>query len=275
MPSFTTTDGLHLQFSDEGAGVPLLCLPGLTRNGEDFNFVKPHLGHLRLLTLDFRGRGSSDHDPDHANYNIGREAQDVIELLDHLGLDKVALLGTSRGGLVSMVLAATHPDRLAAVILNDIGPEVAPAGLERIMGYVGMAPNSKTLDQAAVGLKKFMDPEFPGVPLARWRAQAEFQFAQTGAGLTLRYDAKLRDAMLEQAQAGPPPDLWPLFEALKPIPTGVIRGANSDLFTPETLTKMQEVHPGLVSGEVPDRGHVPFLDEPEALDVIHQVVGQI
>ncbi|MFA3917349.1 alpha/beta fold hydrolase [Ruegeria hyattellae] len=275
MPSFTTTDGLRLHFSDEGAGVPLLCLPGLTRNGDDFNFVKPHLVHLRLLTLDFRGRGGSDYDPDHMHYNIAREALDVIELLDHLALDKVSLLGTSRGGLVSMVLAATHPDRLAAVILNDIGPEVAPAGLERIMGYVGILPNSKTLDQAAVGLKKFMDPEFPGVPLGRWREQANFQYDESQDGLTLRYDAKLRDALLEQAQAGPPPDLWPLFEALKPIPTGVIRGANSDLFTSETLQKMQESHPGLVSAEVPNRGHVPFLDEPEALHVIHQVVDQI
>ncbi|MDP5217635.1 alpha/beta hydrolase [Ruegeria sp. 2205SS24-7] len=275
MPSFTTTDGLKLHFSDAGTGVPLLCLPGLTRNGDDFNFVKPHLDRLRLLTLDFRGRGGSDFDPNHMNYNIGREAQDVIELLDHLGLDKVALLGTSRGGLVSMVLAATHPGRLAAVILNDIGPEIASAGLERIMGYVGIAPNSTTLDQAAVGLKKFMDPEFPGVPLERWRAQAAFQYDETKGGLTLRYDAKLRDALLEQAQAGPPPDLWPLFEALKPIPTGVIRGANSDLFTAETLQKMHDGHPGLVSAEVPDRGHVPFLDEPEALDIIHQVLEQI
>ncbi|MEX0349491.1 MAG: alpha/beta fold hydrolase [Paracoccaceae bacterium] len=275
MPHFTTTDGLSLHFTDDGAGIPLLCLPGLTRNGDDFNFVKPHLGHLRLLTLDFRGRGGSDYDPTYANYNIGREAQDVIELLDHLGLDKVALLGTSRGGLVSMVLAATHPDRLAAVILNDIGPEIAPSGLERIMGYVGMPPNSKTLDQAAVGLKKFMDPEFPGVPLERWRAQAEFQYDETQEGLVLRYDAKLRDALLEQAQAGPAPDLWPLFEALKPIPTGVIRGANSDLFTSETLQKMQDSYPGLVSAEVPDRGHVPFLDEAGALDIIHQVVDQI
>lgn len=272
MPKFKTSDGLQLFYTDEGTGKPILCLPGLTRSGDDFEFAKPHLSQYRVLTLDFRGRGQSDHDPVYMNYNIPREALDVIELLDHLGLECTALLGTSRGGLVSMTLAATQPERLTAVILNDIGPVIEPAGLVRIMDYVGKPLNARTLADAAAALQANMAAEFPGVPSERWQAQTAILYDQTANGLALRYDPKLRDAMLEQAAAGPAPDLWPVFDALQPLPTGAIRGANSDLFSAQTLVEMKTRHPALITAEVPDRGHVPFLDEPEALEVIHQVM---
>ncbi|MFD3191171.1 alpha/beta fold hydrolase [Sedimentitalea sp. HM32M-2] len=274
MTTFKTSDGLNLHFEDTGQGQPLLCLSGLTRNSRDFDFLAPHMRHLRMITLDYRGRGQSDHAADFNSYNVGREAQDVVELLDHLGLDRVTVLGTSRGGLIAMVMAATVPDRLAGVILNDVGPHVSAEGIARIMEYVGKPPNAKTLQAAAGALQSVQGAQFPGLSPAVWRAMAEAQFTPAGEGLALRYDARLRDALLAQAAAGPPPDLWPVFEALKPLPTGVLRGANSDILLPETLTEMQARHPDLIAATVPDRGHVPLLDEPESLSLIHRVLEQ-
>lgn len=275
MAFFTASDGLRIFYEDTGSGSPLLCLAGLTRNNRDFAFFAPHATDLRMIAMDYRGRGQSDHDPDYANYNILREAQDVIELLDHLGLNKVTVLGTSRGGLIAMALAASHPDRLAGVILNDVGPVIEPAGIAKIMDYVGKQPVATSYDEMAAAMKLTLEPRFPGVPLNVWRNQAEVQYAKTPTGLTLRYDPALRQALLDQAASGVTPDLWPLFDALRNIPTGVIRGANSDLLAPATVQDMHTRHPGLVSAEVPDRGHVPFLDEPQSLDIIRKVLDAI
>lgn len=274
MGEFKTSDGIRLHYEESGAGVPLLCLAGLTRNGRDFSLLAPHMADTRQITLDARGRGQSEHDPNHANYNVLRETQDVVELLDHLALDRVVVLGTSRGGMIAMTLATMQPDRLAGVIFNDVGPVIEPSGIARIMDYVGVAPTSKTYDEAAAVLKSVMEPHFPGVPLETWRIQAENQYQETPEGLALRYDPALRTALLEQAAAGPVPDLWPLFAALQGIPTGVLRGANSDILSQETLKQMQDRHPGLVTAEVPDRGHVPFLDEPQSLTVIRKILDQ-
>ena len=272
MASFTTSDGLRLFYEDEGSGQPLLCLAGLTRCSRDFEFLRPHVTDLRLIRLDYRGRGQSDYDPDYRNYNVLREAHDAIELLDHLALDRVSVLGTSRGGMIAMALAASHPDRLAGVILNDVGPVIEPAGIARIMDYVGKKPVSKTHDQAALALKQAMEPQFPGVPLSVWRKQAEIQYAATDQGLALRYDDGLHKALLDQAATGAIPDLWLFFEALRDIPTAVLRGANSDILGAGTVAEMHRRHPGLISAEVPDRGHVPFLDEPQSLDLIRRIL---
>lgn len=272
MASFTTSDGLRLFYEDEGSGQPLLCLAGLTRCSRDFEFLRPHVTDLRLIRLDYRGRGQSDYDPDYRNYNVLREAHDAIELLDHLGLDRVSVLGTSRGGMIAMALAASHPDRLAGVILNDVGPVIEPAGIARIMDYVGKKPVSKTHDQAALALKQAMEPQFPGVPLSVWRKQAEVQYAATDQGLALRYDDGLHKALLDQAATGAIPDLWLFFDALRDIPTAVLRGANSDILGAGTVAEMHRRHPGLISAEVPDRGHVPFLDEPQSLDLIRRIL---
>lgn len=274
MADFKTSDGIRLHYEESGTGTPLLCLAGLTRNGRDFSLLAPHMADARLITLDARGRGQSDHDPNHANYTILRETQDGVELLDHLALDRVVVLGTSRGGMIAMTLATLQPDRLAGVILNDVGPVIEPTGLARIMDYVGVAPTSKTYDEAATVLKAVMEPHFPGVPLEIWRIQAENQYQETPDGLALRYDPALRTALMEQATAGPVPDLWPFFEALQGIPTGVLRGANSDILSHATLKQMQARHPGLITAEIPDRGHVPFLDEPQSLTVIRKILDQ-
>ncbi len=272
MAYFTTSDGKRLYYEDTGSGQPLLCLAGLTRNSRDFSFLAPHVTDLRMISMDYRGRGQSDCDADYMNYNILREGQDAVELLDHLGLDKVTLLGTSRGGLIAMALALSHPDRLAGVILNDVGPVIELGGIAKIMDYVGNRPTSKTYDEAAQALRAMMGSQFPGIPLDIWRQQAEYQYIQTDSGLDLRYDPALRQALIEQATITSAPDLWPLFEALQDIPTAVIRGANSDLLSPETVQDMHVRHPKLISTQVPDRGHVPFLNEPQSLDLIRQIL---
>ncbi|WP_170561128.1 alpha/beta fold hydrolase [Ruegeria atlantica] len=272
MAFFISSDDRRLFFEDTGSGAPVLCLAGLTRNSKDFSFLKPHLGDMRVIAMDYRGRGRSDHDPDFMNYNVLRESQDAIELLDHLSLDRVNVIGTSRGGLIAMALAASHPERLLSVVLNDVGPVLEPSGIAKIMEYVGKQPVSKTYDLAARALQHVMGPQFPGVSLTRWRQQAEVQFDETPDGLTLSYDPALRTALLEQAAAGPAPDLWPLFEALQGLPTGVIRGANSDILGKDTLTEMHNRHPALISAEIPDRGHPPFLDEPQSVELIRKVL---
>ena len=277
MPNFTTSDGLSLHYTDsaQGQALPLICLPGLTRDGQDFRYFAPHGARYRMITLDARGRGQSDLDPEITNYNVMREAQDVIELMDYLGLEQAAILGTSRGGMVAMVLAATAKDRLSAVVLNDVGPEIPQDGIARIMEYVGRRPAAKTYDKAAQTLAALMAPAFPDVPPARWREEVEVFYDETPEGLSLRYDPRLRDALLEQAKAGPPPDLWPLFMALEGLPCGAIRGANSDVLSHETYLEMQRRLPALQAVELDNRGHVPFLDEPAALTLIHSVLDQI
>lgn len=275
MARVTTSDGLSLHYEDDGTGQPVLCLAGLTRNSADFGFVAPHLADCRLIRMDYRGRGQSDHAPDFMTYNILTEARDAVELLDHLGLPRVTVIGTSRGGLIAMALAHLHPGRLAGVVLNDIGPEVAGTGIARIMDYVGRAPDLPDLDACARALAHVHAAAFPGVPLDRWRAQAEAMFYDIpGGGLGLRYDAQLRDALVGQAGAGEVPDLWQMFAALDGVPLAAIRGANSDLLSPETFAEMQTRHPDMIAATVPDRGHVPFLDEPQALAAIRAVLEQ-
>jgi pimeloyl-ACP methyl ester carboxylesterase len=272
---FLTPDGLSLAYSDEGGGLPLLCLPGLTRDNADFDDLAAALGgRHRLIRLTFRGRGASDRDPEFLNYNPGREAADVIAFLDHLGLDRVVIVGTSRGGLVALVLAAIAKDRLAAVLLNDIGPEVAPEGLATIMTYLGVPPKAQTFPEVAAALKARMAPAFPDLPDARWDTLARRWFTAPGGGVGLTYDPKLRDAV-EAVSAQPAADLWPLFDALQGVPLAVVRGANSDLLTAATVAKMRERRPDLIVAEVPRRGHVPFLDEPEAQFALDALLARV
>lgn len=272
MARFTTSDGLSLYFEDQGSGRPVLCLAGLTRNARDFDFVAPYLSSQRMIALDYRGRGRSDRDPVYANYNVLRESQDVIELLDHLMINRCTIIGTSRGGLIAMLLAAGHKDRLAGVVLNDVGPELDTDGLARIVALVGQTPRERTLDEAAHALNERMSAEFPGLPYERVRAAASVTNREVPGGLELTYDPALAAALAEQIADGPAPDLWPLFQALDGLPVGVIRGINSDILSAQTLAVMQTRLPGLVAATVPDRGHAPFLDEPESLDVITKIL---
>ncbi|AEI92531.1 alpha/beta fold hydrolase [Roseobacter litoralis] len=263
MPKFTTSDGLSLYYTDDGDGLPILCLSGLTRTSKDFSYVTPHLSGTRLIKLDYRGRGNSDWDTNWANYNLLIEARDVIELLDHLALDRVAILGTSRGGLLAMGLAFGAKERLLGAALNDIGPVIEPKGLDNIMGYIGRAPKAVSHLTAARLLEQNMTG-FSDVPLTRWMEEAIKHYTRSGSGLDITYDPKLRDAVeLQGAQAAP--DLWPYFDALSGLPLACIRGENSDLFSHETLKEMKNRRPEMISATVIGRGHVPFLDEPESV----------
>lgn len=268
MPDFDTSDGVTLHYTDEGAGQPILCLAGLTRNGTDFDYVAPYLDGARVIRLDYRGRGKSGWAKDWSTYSIPVEARDVLELLTHLELEQVAILGTSRGGLIAMALAATMPERLSGVCLNDIGPEIAESGMEDIRNYLGVPPTAKTLEEAAK-MRAGLIPGFEDVPEARWREEAEMHYVETEEGLGLNYDPNLRDAVLEASEQ-PMPDLWPLFDALRDIPCCLIRGANSNLLTAETAAEMQARNPDMIFANVPKRGHVPFLDEAEALDALNE-----
>ncbi len=268
---FKVSDGTQLHFTDEGDGPPVIALAGLTRNGRDFDHVAPHL-NARLIRLDYRGRGQSDWAA-HSTYTIPQEARDTLDLMDHLGLERAAILGTSRGGLIAMVLAATAKNRVSAVALNDIGPVIAESGLSVIKNYIGLPPAQSTYAEAAA----FRDRtwvHFKNVPMSRWRAEVEQHYLQTPDGLQLRYDPKLRDAVLE-AGAQPAPDLWPLFDALSGLPLALIRGANSDLLASETAAEMLRRQPDMAFADVPDRGHVPFLDEPAALAVLQDWIAKL
>ncbi|WP_371156712.1 alpha/beta fold hydrolase [Jannaschia sp. 2305UL9-9] len=273
MPEFKTSDNLRLWYEDQGEGdpdtPPILCLSGLTRNSTDFDYVLPYLlGEHRVIRLDYRGRGKSQRAPDWRTYTIPTEARDVLELLAHMELDRVAILGTSRGGLIAMSLALMAKARLAGVALVDIGPELAPEGLEVIADYIGQPPEARTLEEAALMRAALIDG-FANVPADRWRQEAEKHYRDTGDGLALTYDVKLRDAVLE-AGAQPVPDLWPLFDAMAGLPLACIRGVNSNLLTEATLTQMARRRPDMIVAQVPDRGHVPFLDEAEALEALNE-----
>ena len=273
MAHFKSSDGLSLYYTDEGEGLPILCLAGLTRTTADFDYVTPHLTGNRLIKLDYRGRGKSDFDPNWHNYTLPIECRDVLELLAHLNLEKVAILGTSRGGLNAMGLAMGARDRVLGVALNDIGPFIDPKGLEFIMGYLGRNPSASTHAKAAAAMPRVL-PEFEGVPDRRWMEEARKHYVQTDAGLKITYDPHLRDAVAA-AGAQAAPDLWPYFDALAGMPVACIRGANSNLLSNETLQEMQKRRPDMVVGVVPGRGHIPFLDEPEAVAALHTWVEQL
>ena len=271
MPHFDAPDGTRLYYEDAGDGIPVLCLSGLTRNARDFDYVAPHLDGVRLIRMDYRGRGLSDH-ADPATYAVPVEAKDAVALLDHLGVDKAAVLGTSRGGLIALILGAIARDRLLGVAFNDVGPVVDPAGLADIMTYLGVVPQAASLE--ALAQDKLADPDFPGVDKTRWRSFLSHNVVEGPEGLRLNYDLKLRDAVAAVFDQ-PAPDLWPVYDLLADLPCAVIRGANSNLLSEATLQEMARRHPGLITATVPDRGHIPFLDEPQALDALRLWLEQI
>jgi pimeloyl-ACP methyl ester carboxylesterase len=266
---FRAEDGARLAYRDEGAGLPLLCLPGLTRSMADFDYLVPHLPPVRLIRMDYRGRGASDW-TGAATYTVAQEAKDALGLLDHLGVARAAILGTSRGGLIGLLLGATARDRVLGLILNDVGPEIARDGLTRIFDYVGRNPAGGTYQGYAERLSR--SPGFEGVPMSRWLDEARKLSVETPDGLRIPYDPVLRDAFLS-AFEGPPVDLWPLFDALAGLRLALIRGANSDLLTAETVAKMRARRPDMGFAEVPGRAHIPFLDEPEAVALIRGFLG--
>lgn len=275
MHRFKAGDGTFLAYRDTGRGLPLLALAGLTRDGRDFDYLARHLPEdVRLIRLDSRGRGGSGW-ADPATYTVAQEAGDAVALLDHLGIDRAAILGSSRGGLLGLVIAATQPSRVLGLCLNDVGPVVERDGLQRIGTYIGIKPAVADLDEVADRMPAAM-PGFHGVPPMRWAEEAIRHYVQLDGRLGLPYDPALRLAF-ETAMAAPLPELWTLFDACQGLPLALIRGEASDVLARATAQEMRRRRPDMIFAEIPDRGHIPFLDEPEALRAIEDwlaAVGQ-
>lgn len=255
-----------LAYRDEGSGLPLLALAGLTRDSRDFDYLARHLpAQVRLIRLDSRGRGASDWTGPET-YNVGQEARDALALLDHLGIDRAAIIGSSRGGLLGLVIAATARDRLSGLCMNDVGPVVERDGLMRIGTYIGVEPAVPTLDEVADRMQAAM-PGFDHVPPLRWHEETVRHYVQHDGHVGLTYDPALR-AAFDQAMSAPLPELWPLFEACAGLPLALIRGASSDVLARSTAEEMRRRRPDMVFAEIADRGHIPFLDEPAAVAAV-------
>jgi len=262
-------DGLRLYARDyrprtEGA-VPVVCLPGLARTSEDFHDIADALRHdpsrpRRVLSLDYRGRGRSEWDKDWRNYDLKVELSDTLQVLTAAGIEKAVFIGTSRGGLITMALSATRPELIAGAILNDVGPVLEAEGLARIRSYVGKLPTPRTMQEAAAILRRMSGPQFPGYTDEQWKTLARGTWRESEDGLVLNYDPNLMKTLEALDLEAPLPDLWPLFEAMKPFPVLAIRGGHSDLLTAKTLQMMQDRHTHLTAITVPDQGHAPSLD---------------
>jgi pimeloyl-ACP methyl ester carboxylesterase len=273
----TVADGLRLHCRDYPGAAdkpPLLCLHGLTRNARDFaDFAERYSPGRRVIALDFRGRGLSDHDPLPARYVPLTYAGDVVQLLDQLGIGQAIFVGTSLGGLVTMVIAAMAPQRIAASILNDVGPELAEAGLDRIRSYVGKDARFATWDDAADAIAANQRTSYPNYTRHDWLAMARRNCRQRDGAIMFDYDMAVALPFVK----GPAPkvDLWPLFQALGQKPLLVVRGEISDLLSAAALEKMHEAVPDLKSAIVPDVGHAPMLDEPEAVAAIDNFLASL
>lgn len=263
----TVRDGLRLHYRDYPGSPgkpPLLCLHGLTRNSRDFtHFADRYSPRFRVIALDFRGRGESDYDPLPARYTPLTYAADVIELLDQLGIPQAVFVGTSLGGLVTMTMAVMAPQRIAAAILNDVGPELTTAGLDHIQRYVGKDVRFRGWDEAAAAIAASQGSAFPGYSHADWLAMARRNCREDNGEIRFDYDMAIADVF---NTAGPTPriDLWPLFATLGQKPLLVVRGEISDLLSESTRVKMHAAVPSMRSVTVPGIGHAPTLDEPEA-----------
>lgn len=270
---FASADGLQLYYRDYPAaapspGLPVLCLPGLTRNSRDFEQLAVRLQRdRRVLCADLRGRGRSQHDPNWQNYHPGTYLADITGLLQDAGVERCVFFGTSLGGILTMLMAATQPPRVAAAILNDIGPEVDPVGLARIAQYVGKAPPVRTWAEAVAMVRATYEFALPGLSDEQWLEYTRRSYSDVAGVPHLDMDPNIGVAV-RAAPAAAAPDLWPVFDALAAIPTLVLRGASSDILSAATLDRMQARKPDLARVDVPNRGHVPLLDEPEAVAAI-------
>ncbi len=270
----TTADGIKIHVRDYYAGhagaLPVVCLPGLARTTADFETLAEALAAAgrRVVALDYRGRGRSDYDPDPTKYSLPVELGDVITVLMALECEPAVFVGTSRGGILTMLLAAVRPAAIAGAVLNDIGPVLEAEGLVRIKGYVGKLPTPASYDEAARILAKLFGAQFPKLSHNDWLKSAYRTYKDKDGVLIVDYDVALARALEDFDPAKPLPDLWPQFEALKPVPVMAIRGANSDLLSAATLNEMSKRHPGLETLVVPDQGHAPLLADADVIDRI-------
>jgi len=292
---YTSEDGLNLYYREYGQGdEAVLCLPGLTRNSKDFHEIALHLvdNGYRVLCPDLRGRGRSQHDAKWKNYNITVYMKDVRRLMDAADLEQAIFLGTSLGGLISMTMAYQQPARVKAIILNDVGPEIDPVGLARILQYAGRTEPVNNWSEAAASVKQTYGVALPGMPDDFWAKYVRRSYAENVAGVpVLEIDPKIGDAIRSSTRAarilkflnsiglfrvirGVPVDTWESFRAVR-MPCLVLRGALSDILSEGIIDHMQEIKPDLLRATIPGRGHVPLLDEPESLAAIDAFLANL
>lgn len=280
-----TIDGLTIYARDyppllPETGLPVICLHGLTRNSRDFEVIAPRIAALgrRVIAADMRGRGNSANDPDPAHYVPAVYAQDVLALMDKLAIPKAVFVGTSMGGLITMVISALAPDRVVASVLNDVGPKLNAAGLSRIAGYVGHVQPVASWEEAAAAIKVTNGTAFPerDEDDAFWQAFAQRTFrARDDGQFELDYDPHIALAFADFDEDSPPPDLSPIFAALAQKPMLSVRGEISDLFSEDVVEMMRGLKPDLETVTVENIGHAPMLDEPEAWDAILSFLAKV
>lgn len=273
---YTAADGLQLFYRDwEGAAArpPLLCMHGLTRNSSDFIELAEHIApRHRVIAPDVRGRGRSAYDPDWHNYYPAFYTGDMWRLLDELKIERAVLVGTSMGGIMAMLMAVQQPQRVAGIVLNDIGPAIDPVGLARIAGYAGAAALPRDWDEAGAQIRERCSAALPAMSDAFWQRYTQRSFKAGADGVPVPdYDLNIAKRFGDDS-GDAEHKLWELF-ALVRQPLLVLRGELSDILAPATVVRMAQLHPGLRSVEVHQRGHVPLLDEPEVLAAIDQLLA--
>lgn len=277
----SASDGLKLHFRDYGplaaTALPVICLPGFARTAADFHELALALSHdeakpRRVLALDYRGRGLSEYDKNWKNYDIRIELDDLVQVLVASGIEQAVFVGTSRGGLLTMALAAARPAMIRGVVFNDVGPVIDARGLLRIRGYVGKLPTPRSFQEGAEILKRLSDQQFPILSEAEWEMMARRTWTDRDGALKPDYDVKLMKVLEELDLEAPLPVLWPYFDALKSVPMLAIRGANSDLLAEKTLEEMAERHPDCETYTAPGQGHAPLLG---AKDMIRRITKLI
>jgi pimeloyl-ACP methyl ester carboxylesterase len=269
---FTSVDGLKLYARDYAGGegharLPVVCIHGLTRNSKDFADVASYIAETgrRVLAPDVRGRGRSAYDPRPMNYQPMTYARDVLDLFGQLGIERAVFVGTSMGGLIAMVLSALRSRTVAAVALNDVGPQVSPVGLARIAAYTGKPVSIETWEEAAAYAKETNGVAFPQNTEADWMDFARRAFRDEGGKPVRDYDPDISAPIRAAGAKALTPNLWPMFRAMaRRRPMLLVRGALSDLLDGETATKMRRAAPKMAYAEVPNVGHAPTLSEPEA-----------
>jgi len=241
----------------------VICIHGLTRNSDDFSLLCERFsGEYRMVSVDVRGRGKSEYDPDPSNYHPFKYAEDIKKLVEYLNLDSVALIGTSMGGIISMLLAGNAMLNVKALVLNDIGPEVDASGLKRIAKYVIDSNRNISWDEAVNQTRKYNESQYPKFTESDWEELARQKYSEADDGtLVLNYDENIAKPLEETMNKEPASDMWPIFAMLKDLPLLVIRGELSDILSADCLEGMHQKHNDMRSVSVSEVGHPPTLNE--------------
>jgi len=275
---FDSQEGLRLfsrVYAGPSAGAAVVvCLHGLMRNSRDFEDLAPHLAaRYRVIVPDVRGRGFSARDPNFNNYEIPVYLNDLLLLLTGLGVGRARIIGTSMGGLMAMVLGVMQPQLVAGIVLNDVGAELDPQGLERIRGYAGKSAPVRSWEEAVADVRGIYGSVWPGLSDERWQRIARLSYRASAQGVPEADADPLIAEPFRDPKTGAP-NLWPLWGALAKVPILAIRGAHSDILNAATLARMQHEKPDLEVLEVANRGHAPVLDEPECLAAIDEFLAR-